>query len=182
MASEKIKAQKQQIVADLVEKLKTASSCVIVTYAGITVENDTKMRAELREAGVEYSVIKNTMTKRAVEEVGYAQLGEVLEGMTAVAISQNDAVAPAKILKKYADTVETFDIKAGFVDGEILDKAGVMALAEIPSKETLIAKILGCVRSPLYNLAYVLQAIIDKQGEGAPAAAEAAPAEEAAAE
>ena len=101
---------------------------------------------------------------------------------SAIAISQDDAVAPAKILKKYADTVETFDIKAGFVDGEILDKAGVMALAEIPSKETLIAKILGCVRSPLYNLAYVLQAIIDKQGEGAPAAAEAAPAEEAAAE
>ncbi len=179
MASEKIKAAKQQQVADLAEKLKTASSCVIVTYAGITVEDDTKLRAELREAGVDYSVIKNTMTKRAVEQVGYAKLGEVLEGMTAVAISQNDPVAPAKVLKKYADKVETFDIKAGFVDGEILDKAGVIALADIPSKETLIAKIMGCVRSPLFNLAYVLQAIIDKNGE-APAAE--APAEEAAAE
>ena len=182
MASEKIKAAKQQIVADLAEKLQSASSCVIVTYAGITVEDDTKMRAELREAGVDYSVIKNTMTKMAAEKAGYAQLGDVLEGMTAVAISQKDPVAPAKVLKKYAEKVETFDIKAGFVDGEILDKAGIIALADIPSKETLSAKIMGSVRSPLFNLAYVLQAIIDKNGEGAPAeeaAEEAAPAAEA---
>lgn len=172
MASEKIKAGKQQIVEQLSEKLKTASAGVIVNYAGITVEDDTKLRAELRKAGVEYAVVKNTMTKRAVEAVGYDKLGEVLEGMTAIAISQNDPVAAAKIMKDYADKVESFDIKAGFVDGEVLDRDGVMALASIPSKETLIGKILGSIQSPLYNLAYALQAIVDKSGE--------APAEEAA--
>ena len=171
--------KKEAKVAEIKEKLEKAQGVVLANYQGLTVEEDTALRKTLREAGVDYSVIKNTMTKRAVEQVGYAKLGEVLEGMTAVAISQNDPVAPAKVLKKYADKVETFDIKAGFVDGEILDKAGVIALADIPSKETLIAKIMGCVRSPLFNLAYVLQAIIDKNGE-APAAE--APAEEAAAE
>lgn len=178
MASEKIKAGKQQIVAELSEKLKTASAGVIVNYAGITVEDDTKLRAELRKAGVEYAVVKNTMTKRAVEAVGYGKLGEVLEGMTAIAISQNDPVAAAKIMKDYAEKVESFDIKAGFVDGEVLDRDGVMALANIPSKETLIGKILGSIQSPLYGLAYALQAIVDKSGEAPAEAAEATEAAE----
>ena len=172
MASEKIKAQKQQAVEELTAKIKSAVSGVIVKYEGITVEDDTKMRAELRKAGVEYSVIKNTMTKRACEAAGYDKLGEVLEGMTAVAVSQEDAVAPAKILKNYADKIETFDIKAGFVDGEVLDQAGVLALAEIPSKEILIGKILGSIQGPLYSLAYALQAIVDKNSSAeAPAEA-----------
>ncbi len=171
MASEKIKAGKMQIVAELSEKLKTAASGVIVSYAGITVEDDTKLRAEMRKAGVEYAVVKNTMTKRAVEAVGYDKLGEVLEGMTAIAISQDDPVAGAKILKKYAEKVEAFDIKAGFVDGEVIDRDGVMALADIPSKEVLIGKILGSIQGPLYSLAYALQAIADKEGAGAEAPA-----------
>ena len=172
MASEKIKAQKQQAVEELTAKIKSAVSGVIVKYEGITVEDDTKMRAELRKAGVEYSVIKNTMTKRACEAAGYDKLGDVLEGMTAVAVSQEDAVAPAKILKAYADKIETFDIKAGFVDGEVLDQAGVLALAAIPSKEILIGKILGSIQGPLYSLAYALQAIVDKNSSAeAPAEA-----------
>ena len=175
MPSAKVLESKKQIVADLTDKLQNAVSGVIVNYAGITVENDTKMRAELRKAGVEYAVIKNTMTKRACENVGYGELANVLEGMTAIAISKDDAVAPAKILKEYADKIDSFELKAGFVDGKVLDQAGVLELANIPSKEILIGKLLGSIQSPLYGLACALQAIIDKEGEGA---AEEAPAAE----
>ena len=175
MPSAKVLESKKQIVADLTEKLQTAVSGVIVNYSGITVENDTKMRAELRKAGVEYAVIKNTMTKRACENVGYGELGNVLEGMTAIAISKDDAVAPAKILKEYADKIDSFELKEGFVEGKVLDQAGVLELANIPSKEILIGKLLGSIQSPLYGLACALQAIIDKDGEGA---AEEAPAAE----
>lgn len=174
MPSAKILESKKQIVADLTEKLQNSVSGVIVSYSGITVEDDTKLRADLRKAGVEYAVIKNTMTKRACENVGYGELANVLEGMTAVALSKDDAVAPAKILKEYADKIDSFELKAGFVEGKILDKAGVEELASIPSKEILIGKILGSIQSPLYGLAYALQAIIDKQGEAAPAAEAAA--------
>ncbi|MBR5870816.1 MAG: 50S ribosomal protein L10 [Clostridia bacterium] len=167
MPSAKVLESKKQIVADLTEKLQSAVSGVIVNYSGITVENDTKMRAELRRAGVEYAVIKNTMTKRACENVGYGELANVLEGMTAIAISKDDAVAPAKILKEYADKIDSFELKAGFVEGKVLDQAGVLELANIPSKEILIGKLLGSIQSPLYGLACALQAIIDKDGEGA---------------
>ena len=175
MPSAKVLESKKQIVAELTEKLQGAASGVIVNYSGITVENDTKMRAELRKAGVEYAVIKNTMTKRACENVGYGELASALEGMTAIAISKDDAVAPAKILKEYADKIDSFELKAGFVEGKVLDQAGVLELANIPSKEILIGKLLGSIQSPLYGLACALQAIIDKEGEGA---AEEAPAAE----
>ncbi len=175
MPSAKILESKKQIVADLTEKLQNAASGVIVNYSGITVENDTKLRADLRKAGIDYAVIKNTMTKRACENVGYGELASALEGMTAIAISKDDAVAPAKILKEYADKIDSFELKAGFVEGKVLDKDGVLELANIPSKEILIGKLLGSIQSPLYGLACALQAIIDKDGE-------AAPAEEAAAE
>ena len=174
MPSAKVLESKKQIVADLTDKLQNAVSGVIVNYAGITVENDTKMRAELRKAGVEYAVIKNTMTKRACENVGFGELANVLEGMTAIAISKEDAVAPAKILKEYADKIDSFELKAGFVEGKVLDQAGVLELANIPSKEILVGKLLGSIQSPLYGLACALQAIIDKNGEGAEEAAPAA--------
>ncbi len=163
MPSVQVLEQKKQIVADLTERLKKSIAGVIVNYSGITVEDDTAMRAELRKSGVEYTVIKNTLTKRACDDVGYSALATFLEGMTAVATSENDPVAAAKILKKYADKIESFEIKAGFVDGTILDAAGVNELAELPSKEALIAKVLGSLQSSLYGLAYVLQAYVDKQ-------------------
>ena len=169
MPSAKALESKKQIVADLTEKLQNAVSGVIVNYSGITVENDTKMRAELRKAGVEYAVIKNTMTKRACENVGYGELANVLEGMTAIAISKDDAVAPAKILKEYADKIDSFELKAGFVEGKVLDQAGVLELANIPSKEILIGKLLGSLQSSLYGLAHVLQAYVDKTNEEATA-------------
>lgn len=174
MPSAKILEAKQAVVSELAEKVKAAASGVVVTYQGITVEDDTKLRAELRKAGVEYKVYKNSITGRACEEAGYGDIKSYLEGMTAFAISKDDAVAPAKILKSYADKIESFNLKAGFVDGQVLDEAGVRALAEIPGKETLVCKIMGCMRSPLYSLAYVLQAIVDKNGEAAPAAEAAA--------
>ena len=170
LPSKKILQEKQQQLDELVAKLKTAQAGVLVTYAGINVEQDTAMRAELRKAGVEYKVLKNTMTSRAMDAVGYGEMKSELEGMTALAISQEDPVAAAKILKDYAEKIETFEIKAGFVDGGYLDKAGVMALADIPSKEMLIAKILGSLTSPLYGLAIGLQAVVDKNNGGEAAA------------
>lgn len=170
MPSKVILEQKQQAVADLAEKIKNSVSGVLVNYQGITVEDDTAMRKALREAGVKYMVVKNTLTGRACEMVGYADMKQYLNGMTAIAISENDAVAPAKVLKKYAEKVESFKILAGYLDGAVIDEKTVTALADIPSKETLIAKFLGSIQSPLYGLAYALQGIIDKQSDAAPAA------------
>ena len=175
MPSQKILESKQEAVRVLAEKIKNAASGVLVKYEGITVEDDTKLRAELRRAGVEYCVMKNTLTGRACDEVGFVEMKQHLFGMTAIAISEQDPVAPAKILKNYADKIESFEIKAGFVDGGLLDAAGVEALASIPSKEQLIVKMLGSLMSPLYGLAYVLQGKIDK--EGGEVATEEAPAE-----
>jgi large subunit ribosomal protein L10 len=171
MPSNKILEEKQALVASLSEQIKGATAGVLVKYEGITVEDDTKLRAALRKAGVVYSVKKNSMIGRACENAGYGDLKQYLTGMNGIAISATDPVAAAKIMKEYADKIDRFEIKAGFVDGQILDAAGVTALAEIPSKETLLARMLGSMMSPLNSFARCLQAIIDKQGE------EAAPAE-----
>ena len=176
MPSISILEQKQAIVADLVEKLKTSPAGVVVNYQGITVEDDTVMRKELREAGVKYMVMKNSLTGRACEEVGLGDMKQYLSGMTAIAISESDPIAPAKVIKKYADKIESFQILAGYLEGAVVDKDTVIALADIPAKEVLIAKLLGSIKSPLYGLAYALQAVVDRDGEAAPAAEEA-PAE-----
>ena len=175
MPSNKVLEAKKQVVEELAGKLKTAMSGVLVKYEGITVAEDTELRNALRKAGIEYSVMKNTLTGRACEMVGYGDIKQHLNGMTAIAISQDDAIAPAKIMKEYADKIPTFEIKAGFVDGGLLDKAGVEALAATPSKEVLIAKMMGSLMSSLYGLAYVLQGKIDKEngGEATEAPAEA---------
>lgn len=177
MPSAKILEQKKQIVAELTEKLKAAAAGVVVNYQGINTDEDTKLRKALREAGVEYKVYKNSAMARACEAAGYADLKPLFEGMTAIAYSAEDPIAPAKIIKEYADKVKTFEIKGGFIDGEVIDVAKVEALAATPSKPVLVCKIMGSMMSPLYGLAYALQAIIDKSGE---APAEEAPAEVAA--
>jgi large subunit ribosomal protein L10 len=164
MPSAQVLESKKKIVADLSERIKNSVAGVIVKYEGITVEKDTALRAELRKAGVEYTVIKNTLIKRACDEVGFDALGANLSGMSAIATSESDPVVAAKILKKYADTIDSFEVKAGFVDGGVLDAAGVNELAELPSKEQLIGRVLGSIQSSLYSLAYVLQAIVDKDG------------------
>ncbi len=175
MPSNKILEEKKQVVADLAAKLQSAAAGVLVKYEGIKVSEDTELRAALRKAGVEYTVMKNTLTGRACEIAGYGDMKQYLSGMTAIAFSQDDPIAPAKIMKQYADKISSFEIKAGFVDGGMLDQAGVISLAETPSKEVLIGKMMGSLQSSLYSFAYVLQAIIDKDGEAAPAE-EAAPA------
>ncbi len=167
MPSQKILEQKQTVVADLAEKMKSAAAGVLVNYEGITVADDTALRAALRKAGVYYSVMKNTLTGKACDLAGYGDMKQYLNGMTAIAVSDTDPLAPAKVLKEYADKIDCFEIKAGFVDGSLLDVAGVEALAAVPSKEVLIAKMMGSLLSPLYGLAYVCQAKIDKEGESA---------------
>ena len=179
MPSNSILEQKQAIVADLAEKLKNSPAGVVVNYQGITVEDDTKMRKALREAGVNYMVMKNSLTGRACDEVGMSDMKQYLTGMTAIAIASDNAVAPAKVLKEYAEKIESFQILAGYLDGKVVDVDVVKQLADIPSKEVLIAKLLGSIKSPLYGLAYALQAVVDKDGEAAPAE-EAAAAPEAA--
>ena len=173
MPSNSILVQKQQIVADLAEQLKNSVAGVVVNYQGITVENDTAMRKALREAGVKYVVMKNTMTGRACDMVGYGELKQYLSGMTAIAISENDPVAAAKVLKTYAEKVESFNILAGYVDGAVIDANTVNELADIPNKETLIAKLLGSIQSPLYKFAYAIKAVVDKENGGEEAPAEA---------
>ena len=182
MPSNSILAQKQAIVADLAEQLKNSPAGVVVNYQGITVDDDTKMRKALREAGVKYMVMKNSLTGRACDEVGMGDMKQYLTGMTAIAIGTTDPVAPAKVLKEYAEKVESFQILAGYLDGAVVDAETVNKLADIPSKEVLLAKLLGSIKSPLYNFAYAIQAISDKDGEAAPEAAPEAAAEEAAAE
>ncbi len=175
MPSNKILEEKKQVVESLAEKIKSAQAGVLVKYEGIKVSEDTELRAALRKAGVEYTVMKNTLTGRACDIAGYADMKQYLTGMTAIATSQTDPLAPAKVMKEYADKIDCFEIKAGFVDGGILDKAGVEALAATPSKEVLVAKMMGSLMSSLYSFAYVLQAKIDKENGGEEAAE--APAE-----
>ena len=170
MPSKIILEKKQAEVEALVEKLQNSVSGVLVQYQGITVEDDTKMRAALRNAGVDYAVIKNSITGRACDQVGFSDMKAHLEGMTAIAISKDDPIAPAKILKEYDDKVESFKIKAGYIDGKVVDADTVMQLASIPPKEVLLGKLLGSLKSPLCKLCAVLNAKIEKDG-GAPAEA-----------
>ena len=166
MPSNKVLEQKKQVVETLASKMQSAAAGVLVKYEGITVAEDTELRNALRKAGVEYTVMKNTLTGRACDIAGYGDMKQYLSGMTAIAISQDDPIAPAKIMKEYADKIPTFEIKAGFVDGGVIDQAGVEALAATPSKEVLIGKMMGSLMSSLYGFAYVLQAKIDKENEG----------------
>lgn len=156
MPSEKILEQKQAIVADLVERLNSSVAGVLVNYKGITVADDTKLRKELREAGVNYTVVKNTLLSRATKEVGLDSLNSVLEGTTALATSEDDYVAAARILCKYAESNKNFEIKAGFAEGKPLSVSEVNDLAKLPSKEVLVAKALGGLNAPITGFVTVL--------------------------
>ena len=180
MPSVQVLEQKKQVVADLVERLNGSIAGVIVDYKGINVEDDTKLRKELREAGVNYTVVKNTLLKRAIAETELNGLDSVLEGTTALATSADDYVAAARILCKFADTHKNFEVKNGFIDKEVIDVAKITGLAKLPSREILLANVLGAFQAPISAFARAIQAIVDKGGEAAPAAAEAeaeAPAE-----
>ena len=185
MPSEKVLQAKKQVVADLVEKIKSAPAGVLVNYIGINVADDTKLRKELREAGVEYSVAKNTLIRLAIDGTALAAMDDVLNGTTAVATSKDDYVAAARILSKFAEKNDNFKIKAGFLDGELISLEKIDSLAKLPSKEQLLATVCMAFQAPMASFARVIQAIVDKDGEAAPAEApaeEAAPAAEEAAE
>lgn len=158
MPSEKILKQKQQMVAELTEKLKNATSGVIVDYKGINVAQDTDLRRRFREANVEYAVIKNTLLRFAVKEADLEGLSEVLEGTTALAISNDDPVAPAKTFKNFLkdNAALEIDFKSGFVDGKVLSVDEIKDLADLPPKEVLVAKVLGGLNSTIAGLANVL--------------------------
>lgn len=156
MPSEKTMSLKKAQVEELVAKLKDAKSAVFADYRGLTVEQDTKLRKELREAGIDYAVIKNSVIRFAADEIGLTGLDKMIEGPTAVAISLTDPVAPSKLLSKYAKDLEKFDLKGGVVEGKVVDVNGVNAIASLPSKEELIAKMLGSMKSPINGLVNVL--------------------------
>jgi len=159
LASEVILKQKQEAVATLTEKLKNSVAGVLVDYKGISVENDTKLRRELRQAGVEYTVIKNSILRRASENAGLGGLDTYLEGTTALALSEADAVVAAKILSRYAvESRGKFTVKAGFVEGGVLDANGVDALAKLPSREELVAQTLRGFNAPISGFVGVLSA------------------------
>lgn len=181
MPSQKILEEKKQIVSSLAEQLKSAVSGVLVDYCGLSVEQDTELRNKLREAGVEYKVVKNTLTRFAAKEVGFDELDSVLNGPTSLAISMTDEVAPAKVLAEFAKKNEQLEIKAGFLDGKVISLDEVKALASTPNRETLLAKLLGSLNAPVSNLARTLQALVDNGVEPADIKIEKAeaPAEEA---
>ena len=181
MASEKVLEQKKALVAELTERLQSSIAGIVVKYEGITVEDDTKLRKELREAGVEYSVVKNTILGRAVEDAGLAGLENVLEGTTAIATSADDYVASARILQKFADSHDNFSLKSGYLDGEVISMEKLVALAKLPSREVLLATVCSVFNEPIAAFARGVQAIVDKGGVEAceSAANEDAPAEEA---
>ena len=163
MASEKILNEKKAVVTALVERLKEAQAGVIADYRGLTVAQDTELRKRLREAGVEYTIVKNTLTRFGANEVGLSDLDPVLHGPSALATSTNDVVAPAKVLVEFAKENEQLEIKAGFVDGKVIDAAEVKVYASIPSKEVLISKMLGSLQAPIGNLVRTLDAIAKKE-------------------
>lgn len=156
MPSEKVLEQKKQIVAELAEKLKSSCAGVVVDYKGITVEKDTKLRKELREAGVDYFVIKNTLLSRAAKDAGIDGLDPVLEGTTALAVSKEDYVAAARILSKFVEDNKMLNIKAGFVEGKTINENEVKDLAKLPSKEVLVARALGGLNAPITGFVTVL--------------------------
>ena len=163
MPNAKILSEKQAIVAELTEKLQNAAAGVIVDYKGITVAEDTELRAKMREAGVDYFVMKNTLSRFAVKNAGLDELCDVLKGTTSIALCQGDPVAAAKVVSEFSKKLaaqEKFTVKAGFVDGKAIDAAGVKALADLPSKEVLVATVLGTLIAPVRGLATVLDANI----------------------
>jgi large subunit ribosomal protein L10 len=175
LPSEKILQQKKEVVQEISEKIKAAKAMVFADYRGLTVEQDTELRNALRKAGVEYKVVKNTLTKFAAKENGLEGLDSFLNGPTAMAVSATDPVAPAKVLAEFAKKYEKLELKVGVVEGKVIDEAGIKALAELPPREVLIAKVLGGFNAPISGLVNVLNgnirglvvalnAIAEKQG------------------
>lgn len=183
MSVESLQA-KQAVIDEIKGKFERAKSAVVIDYMGITVEEADAMRKQLREAGIDYTVYKNTLVNRAIQGTEYESLSQVLSGPSAFAFGYEDATAPARELNSVIKKLDKMSFKAGIVEGEFYDQNGILEIAKLPSREELIAKFMGSIKSPVSKLVYLLQAIADQKEAGvepAPAAAEA-PAEEPAAE
>ena len=157
--------QKQKQVAELKEKISAAVTGVVVDYKGISVADDTKLRKELRESGVDYFVVKNTILGRAIEGTDLEEMKSVLEGTTAIALSNEDYTAAARILCKFAETNDSFTVKSGFLDGKVVDTATIDSLAKLPTKEVLLATVCSAFQAPIAAFARAVQAIVDKEEE-----------------
>ena len=157
---------KSEVVSEIVEKLQKSSAAVVVDYKGLTVEEVTELRKQMREAGVDYKVYKNTLVRRAAKEVGIEQFNdELLGGTNAIAFGYDDPVAPARILKGFMDSHPKMKLKMGIVEGAFYDESKIVEMANIPSREVLIAKLLGSLKAPVSNFAYLIDAIA-KKAEG----------------
>ena len=156
---------KQPIVAEISEVIKDAQSVVLVDYRGLTVEEDTALRKQLREAGVNYKVYKNTLMNFAFKGTDFEALAPYLNGPSAIAVSTEDATAPARVLAEFAKKAKNLEIKAGVVEGTLYDAKGMQAVADIPSRDVLISKLLGSLQSPIANFARVIKQIAEKDGE-----------------
>ena len=164
MPNAKVLEQKQKLVAELSEKIGKAVTGVVVDYSGTTVADDTALRKELRENNVDYFVVKNTLLGRAVEGTELEGMKEVLEGTTAIALSNEDYTAAARILCQFAEKHENFKVKSGFLDGKLVDVETIESLAKLPSKEVLLATVCSAFQAPIAAFARAVQAIVDKDG------------------
>ena len=165
MPNAQVLTEKQAIVAALTERLQNATSGVFVDYKGINVADDTKLRAELREAGVEYTVVKNTLTRFAAKNVGFEELDSVLNGTTSLATTTGDPIAPIRIVSEFAKKMNgKFEVKAGFMEGKVLPMEQIAQIAELPGKDALYAKVLGTMLAPITSLAVVLGQILEQKG------------------
>lgn len=171
MPSEKILEQKKRAVAEIADRLKNSVAGVVVDYTGINVVDDAKLRGELRKAGVFYSVIKNTILRLAVKEAGLDSIRDVLTGATAIAVSPEDYTAAARILSKFSDSHKNFSVKGGYLDGKVIVPETVASLAKLPSREILLATVCAAFNAPIASFARAIQAVVDKNGENAPAEA-----------
>lgn len=156
---------KKQVVAEIADKFRASKSTIIVDYRGLNVAEATELRKQLREAGIEFKVYKNTLTRRALAEVGLEGLDEVLTGPNAIAFSNDDVVAPAKILNDFAKTHEALEIKAGVIEGNVATVEEVKALANLPSREGLLSMLLSVLQAPIRNFALVTKAVAEKKEE-----------------
>ena len=179
MPNAKVLSEKQAIVAELTAKLQSAAAGVLVDYRGITVAEDTALRAELRKNNVDYAVVKNTLLRFAVNNCGMSELDGLLNGTTSLAVCNDDPVAPARVINDFAKKLnDRFEIKGGFMDGKVIPMETINALASIPALPVLQAQVLGTMLAPISGLACVLKQIAEKQGAPAEEAAAEAPAAE----
>ena len=177
MPNAKVLSEKQAIVEALAQRIQGASAGILVDYKGITVAEDTALRTELRKDGVEYTVVKNTLTRKALDKLGMSDLDHVLNGTTSLATAENDPIAPFRIISDYSKKLgDRFNVKAAFMEGKVLSESEIAEMAELPSKDALYSKVLGTILAPITSLAVCLGQILEQKGGyvEAPAAEEAA--------